>query len=185
MNFTAYQLLFQEIISDPNPPAPYNNPDYLNYTRLNWSRQQRWLKTGVLNDELKATIANITKMQYWTVITEPWCGDAAHTLPLLHRLSEINPLIEVDYKLRDTGPFLIDKYLTNGTKSIPKLIITDNENNELAVWGPRPVECQLLYMRLLEEHVEMEQKKIALQQWYNQDKGKSFQIELLSILLAI
>lgn len=182
MNFTEYQLLFQDIINDLNPPAPYNHPDYLNYTRLNWARQQRWLKLGVLNDQLLTTIASIDKPQYWTVITEPWCGDAAHTLPFLHRLSETNPLIKVDYQLRDSEPFLIDKYLTNGTKSIPKIIITDGENKELAVWGPRPAECQLLYKRLLAEHVEMEQKKIALQQWYNEDKGKSFQLELLNLL---
>lgn len=181
MDFLAYQQIFQSILDDPNPPSPYENPDYLNYTRLNWSRQQRWLKTGILNDELVAVIQSIKKEQLWTIITEPWCGDAAHSLPFIHRLSELNPLIKADYQLRDTAPFLIDLYLTNGKKTIPKLIISDHENNDFAVWGSRPAECQLLYNRLLEEHVEMEQKKIALQKWYNEDKGVSLQNELLLI----
>jgi len=185
MDFLAYQQIFQSILDDPNPPPPYENPDYLNYTRLNWSRQQRWLKTGILNDELVAVIQSIKKEQLWTIITEPWCGDAAHSLPFLHRLSELNPLIKVDYQLRDTAPFLIDLYLTNGKKTIPKLIISDHENNDLAVWGSRPAECQLLYNRLLEEHVEIEQKKIALQKWYNEDKGVSLQNELLSIFYQL
>lgn len=185
MDFLAYQQLFQDILDGPNPPAPYDNPDYLNYTRLNWSRQQRWLKIGVLNEELVAVIKNIKKQQFWTVITEPWCGDAAHSLPFIHRLSELNPLIKVNYQLRDTAPFLIDQYLSNGKKTIPKLIIADQEKHDLAVWGSRPAACQLLYNRLLEEHVEMQQKKIELQKWYNEDKGVSLQNELLAILLTI
>jgi hypothetical protein len=183
MNFIAYQQLFLDILDNPNPPAPYDNPDYLNYTKLNWSRQERWLKTGVLNDELVTIIQFIGKKQIWIIITEPWCGDAAHTLPFLHRLSELNPLIQVDYQLRDSEPFLINQYLTNGSKSIPKLIITDEDHKELAVWGPRPVGCQLLYEQLVIDHVPMDQKKIALQQWYNADKGVSLQNELITILL--
>jgi hypothetical protein len=182
MDFTAYQQLFSDILGDSAPSAPYDNPDYINYTRLNWSRQQRWLKYGILNNDLIAAVEGITKEQLWTVITEPWCGDAAHTLPFLHRISERNPLIKVDYQLRDTTPFLINTYLTNGTKSIPKLIISDKENNDLAIWGPRPVACQLLYLQMLKDHVDGDQKKIALQKWYNEDKGVTFQLELLSII---
>ncbi|MES2063844.1 MAG: thioredoxin family protein [Bacteroidota bacterium] len=185
MHFIAYQQIFQQILNDVHPPAPYHDPDYLNYAKLNWSRQQRWLKSGILNEELAAIIGSIKQEQYWTIITEPWCGDAAHIIPFLHRLAELNPLIKVDYQLRDSEPFLIEQYLTNGTKSIPKLIITDDSHNELAVWGPRPAKCQDLYIRLLNDHVDMEQKKIALQQWYNADKGISLQKELIAMLPPI
>lgn len=185
MNFIAYQEIFQQILNDLHPPAPYQDPDYLNYAKLNWSRQHRWLKAGILNEELATIIESIREEQYWTIITEPWCGDAAHIIPFLHRLSELNPLIKVDYQQRDKEPFLIEQYLTNGTKSIPKLIIRDANNNDLAVWGPRPAECQALYIRLLNDHVDMEQKKIALQQWYNADKGVSLQKELVTVLSDI
>jgi hypothetical protein len=185
MDFTAYQQLFFDILNSPNPAAPYNNPDYLNYTRLNWSRQQRWLKIGVLNPELTNAIEKISKPQLWTVITEAWCGDASHTIPFLHRLSELNPLIKVDYQLRDSSPFLIESYLTNGTRSIPKIIIADENGADLATWGPRPAECQRLYLQMVKDHVEMSEKKIALQKWYNDDKGESFQLEFLAIINAI
>lgn len=181
MDFIAYQQIFQDIINDPNPVSPYDNPDYLNYTKLNWARQHRWLKSGILNETLAGIIERTTEPQFWTIITEPWCGDASHNIPFIHRLSELNPLINVEYQLRDAEPFLINQYLTNGSKSIPKLIIADQDNNELAVWGPRPAGCQALYDQLLKNHVEMEQKKIALQQWYNADKGISLQIELIAL----
>lgn len=182
MDFTAYQQLFFDILNTPNPPAPYDNPDYLNYTKLNWSRQQRWLKVGVLNPDLTNAVEKISKPQLWTVITEAWCGDASHTIPFLHRLSELNPLIKVDYQLRDSPPFLIESYLTNGTRSIPKIIIADESNQDLATWGPRPAECQRLYLQMVKDHIEMSEKKIALQKWYNEDKGESFQLEFLDII---
>lgn len=182
MNFTAYQQVFESILQDANPTAPYNNPDYLNYTKLNWSRQQRWLKTGVLSEEMITAVKNITEPQQWIVITEPWCGDASHIVPFLYKIAELNPLIQLDIQLRDTAPFLIEQYLTNGGKSIPKLIIRDNDNNDMAVWGPRPVGCQVLYDRLKAANADFEQMKIELQQWYNEDKGRSLQQELLSVI---
>jgi hypothetical protein len=97
----------------------------------------------------------------------------------------LNPLIKVDYQLRDSEPFLINSYLTRGSKSIPKLIIANSDHQDLATWGPRPAGCQLLYEQLVKDHVVMEQQKIALQQWYNADKGVSLQQELVAIFKAI
>jgi hypothetical protein len=185
MNFSAYQQLFFDILADERPGAPYDDANYLHYVKLNMSRQQRWLKTGLLNEELVCAIKKIDREQTWTVITEPWCGDAAHTLPFIHHLSMLNPLIKVEYQLRDTPPFLIDAYLTNGNKSIPKLVIKDEDDSTILVWGPRPAGCQLLIDQLLREHADPEQKKMAMQQWYNADKGISFQKELLAMLTHI
>jgi hypothetical protein len=35
----------------------------------------------------------------------------------------------------------------------------------------------------MRDHVDHEHEKMALQQWYNADKGRSFQKELLSIIM--
>jgi len=185
MDFENYQQKFQSILNHPTPPKPYNDADYMNYVKLNWSRQQRWLNHGELNPELSAAVERINKKQFWTIITEPWCGDAAHTLPFMQRIGNYNPLITIDYQLRDSEPFLIDKYLTRGTKSIPKLIIADENHQDIATWGPRPAPCQLLFEQLTNAHVDYTEKKIALQKWYNDDKGVTFQEELLTIITEI
>ncbi|HEY4195041.1 MAG TPA: thioredoxin family protein [Mucilaginibacter sp.] len=182
MNFEAYERLFFEILSGELSIPPYNNADYLDYVKLNFFRQQRWLKTGVLQPQLVQVLKEIKPKLRWTVITEPWCGDSAHTIPFIHLLSKANPLIEVDYQLRDEEPFLINSYLTNGSKSIPKLIVKEG-NHLVGVWGPRPIKCQLLYEQLMHDHVDHSREKMALQQWYNTDKGESFQKELLIMLL--
>jgi len=182
MNFSAYQEYFQSIIDDPNPAAPYDNPVYIDYTRLNWSRMNRWLKVGVLSDELKETVSKLTTPQNWIVITEPWCGDAAHIVPFFQLITLWNPLVVVDYQLRDSAPFLINAHLTNGGKAIPKLVIIDEKGHDLATWGPRPVECQALYTRLTAEKADFETVKTELQKWYNNDKGRLIQQELNALI---
>lgn len=157
---------FESILEDPHP--------YQDYIKMNWTRMNRWLKTGKVMAELQNVIK---EPQEWLVITEPWCGDAAHTVPFIQMIAEANPQVEVNYELRDSEPFSIEKYLTNGSKSIPKLVIRDKEGNDLFVWGPRPKGCQELFQSMPKELAIVE-----LQKWYNEDKGKGVQEELLSFL---
>ncbi|SEL60686.1 thioredoxin family protein [Parapedobacter koreensis] len=182
MDFARYLVEFEYILNSPSPAAPYDNPAYLEYAKLNWSRMHRWLKKGELRTETKAMLERIAKPLHWIVITEPWCGDAAHSVPFIQLMAQHNAAITVEYELRDSLPFTINEYLTNGSKSIPKLIIRDEEGNDLAVWGPRPVGCQQLYDRLKAEGADFEIQKVALQNWYNTDKGSAIQQELMLLL---
>ncbi len=182
MDFPTYKVYFKAILEGGNQLAPYNDPDYLNYTKLNWSRQERWLKKAQLNEQLLERIKSINQIQHWIVITEPWCGDAAHSLPILYMLSQHNPLIKLDIQLRDSEPFLINQYLTRGGKSVPKLIIRDESGSDLLVWGPRPEASQILYDKLKAQQAGDEELKLQLQWWYNEDKGERMQQELLESL---
>lgn len=149
---------------------------------MNWARMNRWLKTGKLSEDLMARIKNIREPQHWIIITEPWCGDAAHSVPFIHRLSELNPLIHAEYELRDSEPFRISEYLTRGSKSIPKMIFRNEEGRDLAVWGPRPAGCHEVYARLTAGKADFETIKTEIQKWYNADKGVEMQAELVRIL---
>lgn len=187
MNFQEYSALFKSIVDKDivHSAPPYNNPAYLDYTRLNWSRMNRWMKTGKLSEELLEAVRKIGKPQEWIVITEPWCGDAAHNVPFIEMAARENSLISVTYELRDSEPFRIEQYLTNGTKSIPKLVVRDEAGNDLGTWGPRPQDCQVLYSQLLKEKADFEQMKSSLQTWYNANKGVDVQKELTALLSRI
>lgn len=149
MDFQTYLAKFEEILKAATPEAPYTDPDFLDYAKLNLSRSKRWLKTGKLNAETIAAIQSIKVAQTWIVITEPWCGDAAHSVPFIEMMAKENPLITTRYELRDAAPYRIEAYLTNGSKSIPKLIIQDEHGAELSLWGPRPEGCQLFFRNQL------------------------------------
>ena len=142
----------------------------------------RWLKTGKLSDETKEAMASVKEKQQWVLITEPWCGDAAHVVPFIYSMSEPNPMIELEIQLRDADSE-IDRYLTNGGKSVPKLIVRDAEGKDLAVWGPRPAESQLYFEGLKAQGLSLEDQKAALQDWYNKDKGEQIQAEFTQLLM--
>ncbi|AEA45948.1 thioredoxin family protein [Fluviicola taffensis] len=193
MTFQTYIQQFEQILNEPNPTAPYDNADYLNYTKLNWSRMNRWLKKGEILPHVKEKIQSIQEAQQWIVITEPWCGDASHIVPFIHMMAELNPLIHIDFELRDAEPNRIQDYLTNGGKAIPKLIIKNANGDrmspiasamaqDLAVWGPRPAECQVLYQDMHSNQAPFEEVKIKLQNWYNEHRGVEIQEEIAGLL---
>jgi hypothetical protein len=183
MNYADYLQHTERILSAATPAPPYDNPFYLEYTRLNFSRMNRWNKVLQLNDELSVLLKSIQRPQTWIIIAEPWCGDAAPALPFLIRLAELNPNIRYDIQLRDQEPFLIEQYLTNGGKSIPKLIVRDAEGRDLFTWGPRPASAQQLMEAQKAAGVEKTEISAALQNWYNADKGVEMQRELLELFL--
>lgn len=182
MNWEDYLSLFDTILEGEHTEGLYSDASYLEYTKMNKSRLNRWLKTGSITDELKATLKNIKEKQTWHIVTEHWCGDAAHNLPFLYMMTQENPFIELKLYLRDTPPLLIDDYLTNGGKSIPKLIIRNEQEEDLYVWGPRPADLQKIYEELRDKKAEFEEINLALQNWYNKDKGQSVQAEILELL---
>jgi hypothetical protein len=182
MNFQQYKELFEQILNSPKPVAPYDDEHFLNYTKLNWSRMNRWLKNTSLTDDQKAKIASINEPQNWIVITEPWCGDAAHIVPFIYMIASTNPNINLDFVLRDGDNEMINSYLTNGSKSIPKLIIRNALGEDLAVWGPRPEKTRLFIEELKVKELSIDELKIELQTWYNNDKGHEILKELLSLI---
>jgi hypothetical protein len=178
MDYQKYQQLFNEILGAKHPGYPYNNEIYLSYVKLNKARMMRWNKVLKLEDKLLGKLKQINCPQHWIIITEPWCGDAAHIIPFLMSMAAQNCLISYDIILRDSEPFLIESYLTRERKSIPKLIVRNENGVDLFNWGPRPEPAQNLINQLKAVNTDTEVTKAALQHWYNEDKGQSLGNEL-------
>jgi len=185
MTFQEYLSYTSRILSGELEHAPYNDPAYFEYTKLNLSRMKRWLKTGAILPEMEELLTAITARQTWLVITEPWCGDAAHTLPFIYLLSKLNKKIELRIELRDSEPNRIEKYLTNGTKSIPILIGRNKHGEDQFVWGPRPDPLVQLRSSLLKLQTPNDELKVRIQEWYNADKGETIQRELYKLITTI
>lgn len=181
MNFTQYQTLFEAILNRDHTESPYDNEDYFQYTKMNASRQNRWLKRGEILAEVEDKIKKLGH-QKWELITEPWCGDASHSVPFIQMLASLNDKIELNIQLRDAEDSEIENYLTNGGKSIPKLIARNEAGEDVFVWGPRPKECQQLMQDNKAKNLTQEEQKIALQKWYNEDKGSSLQKEIFDLI---
>ena len=177
----GYLQHFEQILSGEFTNELYEKADYKDYVRMNHSRMTRWLKSGDMNPELIQTIQQINAPQTWYLITEPWCGDAAHVTPFVALLAAKNQNIDLKIVLRDDNLTFMDQYLTNGGRSIPKLIVRDEQDNDIFNWGPRPHELSVIFADLKKNNAPFEVIHKTLQNWYNKNKGVDIQAELLEV----
>ena len=115
------------------------------------------------------------------VISEDWCGDAANTVPVLAGLAERVPGVEFRILPRDQYPTVMDRYLTNGSRSIPIAIGLDQNFRELGHWGPRPSELQAWVMAN-KDTMPKDQRYAEARRWYARDKGHSTLREVLAAM---
>lgn len=184
MSYNDYLNLIDEKISQNASTGHEQNEMLTDFTKLNRARMKRLDKTQEILPQLEAAVKQINQKQIWLVLTESWCGDAAQNIPVLKKIADENPLIDFRLVLRDDNDELMQKYLTNGGRSIPKLIAVSGDlQTELFTWGPRPATAQVEVKHLLDQEGGFNDKvKEGIQIWYNNDKGVSLQNELIEIL---
>ena len=134
-----------------------------------------WDKTIKITDDEKNAILSYSKKTTFLILTESWCGDAAHVMPVLHKIAELNDNFEIKIVLRDENLELMDMFLTNGARAIAKVIIIDNETGEvLNTYGPRPSEATVMVNTYKKENGSITPEfKEDLQRWYNKNKGRN------------
>ena len=164
--------------------TPLYPENYSAYLSLNRSRFNRIYKQFTPSAEFIDRAHQINQKTRWTIITEPWCGDAAQNVPVLLRLIEQIPLANYSITLRDQSE-LIDQYLTNGGRSIPKVIVSDENGQDLFTWGPRPAAAQTLFKTLKAEGTELTALQKSLHGWYAENAGEAVQEEIYQLILGL
>lgn len=183
ISYPEYRGLVSNLLLEKKSTGPNQSDDLYNYSLLNDRRMKRLDKTSKLTS---ATIDKVTKLstpQTWLVLTEGWCGDAAQNLPVLHKIAEASDKIDLKLVLRDENLPLMDAFLTNGGRSIPKLVALDVNKEVLFTWGPRPSTATKMIADYKEKHGKVDAHiKQELQVWYNKNKGENIQEDIVSLL---
>lgn len=185
MSYPNYRALVDEHVKLGTSTGPNQTEALSNYTMLNQRRMKRLDKTTKISKEDQETLASFDKDITWLVLTESWCGDAAQTMPVMHKMAEMsNGNIALKVVLRDENLELMNEFLYNGGRSIPKLIAIDNTTNKIiGDWGPRPSIATKMVNDYKEEHGKLTPEfKQDLQVWYNKDKGQNTIEDLLAFL---
>ncbi len=177
----------EQLVAENRTTGSNQSEAYLNYTRMCLQRMNRWNKTAKVSAKMAHLVESIPEPQIWLVITEAWCGDGAQSIPYLAKLEELNPQIQLRIIMRDEYPEIMDAYLTNGARSIPKLVaFTQDLKVELFTWGPKPEYLMnrhkaykhdaqgLSYSAFLEE----------IHLWYAKNKNQDLEAELFPLIQA-
>ncbi len=157
----------------------------LHTTGMNLHRMNRHDAKSKLSDQLLELASQVERKMSWFLLIEGWCADGSQNVPIIAKIAEAFPGVELKILFRDENPEIMNQYLTNGGKSVPKLICFDAETNiELGTWGPRPKVIQEKVMAYKKEHPVMDKNEFAsnLHKWYAKDKTQSVQTEFVELI---
>lgn len=182
--YSEYRTVVTSLLVEGKSTGNEQSEALTHYSELNQVRMNRLDKTIVLTDQAKEQLSQLQSSYIWLVISEGWCGDAAQLLPIMNKMAAFSENIDFRVVLRDENELLMNQFLTNGGKAIPKLIILDAETHKvLADWGPRPEGATKLIQDYKATHgIVDETAKTNLQKWYLQDKGISTQNEIMLLI---
>lgn len=176
----GYQQYKQQMAEDLALNTDLKIKEYIN---INQRRMYRVEKTYSISAELAEQLRNLKHKTYWLIVTENWCGDASQSLPALNAIAELSEgKIEMKFVYRDQNDDLMNAYLTNGTRSIPKLIQLDEHMNVTGIWGPRPSVAQKLVKEIKSNPVTAAGYASELHLWYAKNKQQDLEKEVAQLL---
>ncbi|WP_299225453.1 thioredoxin family protein [uncultured Psychroserpens sp.] len=184
ISYQDYRILVHQLVLEGSTSGNEKTEALINYTMLNDRRMKRWDKTVKLTEDVKEKVSGYHKPITWLVITESWCGDAAHVIPVLNKVAALSDYIDLKLVFRDENDELMSQFLTNGGRAIAKLIMIDNTNHEVInTFGPRPSEATKMVNKYKAKHGSLTPEfKEDLQVWYNKDKGQNIISDLMNLL---
>lgn len=185
ITYSDYRSRVAKLVAEGKTTGTIQSEDLIEYTKLNDRRMKRFDKTVKIDEKVASNISKVNRKLTWLVLTESWCGDAAPALPVMNKIAELNENIDLRIVLRDRHLDLMNRFLTNGGMSIPKLILWDFDKDEvIGDWGPRPKPAAELVADHKAKHgTLLPEIKEEIQIWYNKDKGQTIIDELTSLLL--
>jgi hypothetical protein len=184
-SYTKYRAIVTDLLSQGKVSGHQQSADLVHYTELNEARMNRLDKKIEIAEEVVQKLLQLKKQYIWLVLAEGWCGDAAQLLPIMNKMANFSQHIDLKIAFRDENESLMNMFLTNGNKAIPKLIVLDKEAEKvLGNWGARPKGADQLIKSYKQQYgVVDETAKTELQLWYLHDKGISTQNEIADLML--
>ena len=182
-SYASYRSIIKRFIEEGKSTAKEHTDALLDYSILNDKRMDRLDKTLKISDETLNSIQNLKDELTFLVISEGWCGDAAQVVPIINKITETSGKIDLKIVFRDENEALMNLFLTNGNKSIPKIILVDRDYNIISSWGPRPsIATKMVLAYKAKNGILDAEFKKNLQIWYNKDKGNNTQQDIVKLL---
>lgn len=183
LSYQQFISLSERLLQENRTTGANQSQAMIEYTRLNDRRMKRLNKTLNLETPLVEKLKGISTPWIWLVLTEAWCGDGAQNIPVLAKMADQNENISLKVLLRDENLDIMDNYLTNGGRSIPKMICLTPDLEEIGTWGPRPkpvLQMVADFKKIPDGDYKAFAEKVQL--WYARDKAQAIQAELTDLL---
>lgn len=178
--YAAYREAINEQLAKPASDEAAEKMKH--YAYKNVLLMDRYDEAYVVSDTLREVLAEAPRTT-WLVITEGWCGDAAFNVPMLAALEKAVPeKVRLLLYFRDSNLDLIDANLTDGGRSIPKMVVLSEGLQVLGHWGPRPAGLQLVMKDWKASGLQLKDIILNAHDWYNADATQTLQSELIVLI---
>jgi hypothetical protein len=186
-SYLEYRNIIANLLLEGKTSGKIQSEALVHYSQLNVTRMNRLDKTITITEEYINQLHSLKGNYIWLVLAEGWCGDAAQIVPVINKMAMLSEGIELKVLFRDENEELMNRFLTNGTKGIPKLIILDKTTLEvLGDFGPRPQgAAQFMIDYKATNGLIDETAKTELQLWYFHNKGIEIQQEIMDLMQSI
>lgn len=182
ISFDEYFKRTEEVVNKNEAELTEEEAKMLNYYQLGVQRMSRMLKVYKPDEGQLEKLAKKNFRGKLLIISEGWCGDAGQTVPVVNLFFKGKNEVRVIY--RDENLELMDQFLTNGTRSIPIVIVLDENEEVVTHWGPRPAYgAELLKKHKADsENYTKAQFYNDIQVYYAKNRGKDVIDEILEKL---
>ncbi|MCO5231156.1 MAG: thioredoxin family protein [Chitinophagales bacterium] len=183
MQWDAYKELLDNLMLEGKTTGEQQSEELLTYAKMNLQRMKRIDKSFKEDEQFRIFLGGFQGKIKVLAITEGWCGDASQSVPVVANIAKNHAdKLELKVILRDEDTELIDQFLTNGGRSIPKFIFLGENNQLLGNWGPRPKVLQEIFIEMKKNNLPFDELSEKLHSWYGKDKARTIQSELMELI---
>lgn len=180
LTFDEYYNQVDQLVKEGKTSGENQTENLIEFTRVNQKRMKKWRKIYKTSSDWINAVERLDRKEEWVLLTEAWCGDAAQNISQINNMVEVSDKLDLKILYRDENLELMDQFLTNGGRAIPKLIRLDAETKEIiGSWGPRVKTAQ---------DIVIEGKKNGtnygedLHAWYAKNKSKDLETEFIELI---
>lgn len=138
-------------------------------------------KRAAVPPDILERAQKVSEPWHLLVLSEDWCGDSINTLPLVAKLLESMPNVDMRIISRDSNLDLMDAHLTGRSRSIPVIMALDGDYVERGWWGPRPRKLQEWVVET-GLRLPKDERYREVRTWYARDHGHTVLSELFDLL---
>lgn len=184
-DYHEFRKLISDLLLEGKSTGNEQSESHTRNSGLNDARMDLLDKIITISEENIAKLKSLKKKYIWLVLAEGWCADSSQILPVLNKMAHESGKIDLKIVLPEENEDLMDLFLTDDVRKIPKLIIVDKESGDVyGSWGPMPKGASDLVKQYKEKNGFIDEAaKTDLQTWYLKDKGISTQNELVGLML--
>ena len=126
-DYHEFRKLISDLLFEGKSTGYEQSESHTYYSGLNDALMDSLDKTITVSEENAVKLKSLKRKYIWLVLAEGWCTDSSQIIPVLNKMADESGKIELKIVLPGENEDLMDLYLTQGIRAIPKLMVVDKE----------------------------------------------------------